>query len=198
MEFLILTGLSGAGKTQAVEMLEDIDFVCIDNLPPELLPAFGQIVRGEDKLFQGAALLRAGRVALTDAILYGYRQRDGSIIHARWTHPAFDAERIWRIEWLKAMAAAGRTMDARLWRFMGLCFLEYMPRHLQDVADAPLRKSLEDSWFDTLGEACRYGFPPWQRLAMRILSSTRSRALEWLLCRLPYAAKHLIHFGTLR
>lgn len=45
MEFLILTGLSGAGKTQAVEMLEDIDFVCIDNLPPELLPAFGQIVR---------------------------------------------------------------------------------------------------------------------------------------------------------
>ena len=44
MEFLILTGLSGAGKTIAVEMLEDIDFVCIDNMPPTLLPAFGQIV----------------------------------------------------------------------------------------------------------------------------------------------------------
>ena len=44
MEFLILTGLSGAGKSKAVEMLEDIDFVCIDNMPPELLPAFGQIV----------------------------------------------------------------------------------------------------------------------------------------------------------
>ena len=29
MEFLILTGLSGAGNTIAVEMLEDIDFVCI-------------------------------------------------------------------------------------------------------------------------------------------------------------------------
>ena len=44
MEFLILTGLSGAGKSKAVEMLEDIDFVCIDNMPPKLLPAFGQIV----------------------------------------------------------------------------------------------------------------------------------------------------------
>ena len=44
MEFLILTGLSGAGKSKAVEMLEDIDFVCIDNMPPTLLPAFGQIV----------------------------------------------------------------------------------------------------------------------------------------------------------
>ncbi|MBO7682686.1 MAG: RNase adapter RapZ [Clostridia bacterium] len=44
MEFLVLTGLSGAGKSKAVEMLEDIDFICIDNMPPELLPAFGQIV----------------------------------------------------------------------------------------------------------------------------------------------------------
>lgn len=44
MEFLIVTGLSGAGKSKAVEMLEDIDFVCIDNMPPTLLPAFGQMV----------------------------------------------------------------------------------------------------------------------------------------------------------
>ncbi len=44
MEFLIVTGLSGSGKSKAVEMLEDIDFVCIDNMPPKLLPAFGQIV----------------------------------------------------------------------------------------------------------------------------------------------------------
>lgn len=44
MEFLIVTGLSGAGKSKAVEMLEDIDFVCVDNMPPSLLPAFGQMV----------------------------------------------------------------------------------------------------------------------------------------------------------
>ncbi len=44
MEFLIITGPSGAGKSKAIEMLEDIDFVCIDNLPPKLLPSLGQIV----------------------------------------------------------------------------------------------------------------------------------------------------------
>lgn len=43
MYFLIVTGLSGSGKSRAISMLEDMDFVCVDNLPPELLPAFGQI-----------------------------------------------------------------------------------------------------------------------------------------------------------
>ena len=38
MDFLIVTGLSGSGKSKAMEMLEDIDYVCIDNLPPKLLP----------------------------------------------------------------------------------------------------------------------------------------------------------------
>ena len=37
MEFLIVTGLSGAGKSQAVHALEDIGFYCVDNLPPQLL-----------------------------------------------------------------------------------------------------------------------------------------------------------------
>ncbi len=44
MKLLIVTGLSGAGKSKAVEMLEDIGFACIDNMPPQLLPAFGQLV----------------------------------------------------------------------------------------------------------------------------------------------------------
>lgn len=44
MEFLIVTGLSGSGKSAAMDMLEDIGYVCIDNLPPKLLPSLGQIV----------------------------------------------------------------------------------------------------------------------------------------------------------
>jgi len=35
--FIMLTGLSGAGKTQSMKALEDLDFFCIDNLPPVLL-----------------------------------------------------------------------------------------------------------------------------------------------------------------
>lgn len=40
MEFIIVTGLSGAGKSKAVAAMEDIGFYCVDNLPPELIPVF--------------------------------------------------------------------------------------------------------------------------------------------------------------
>ncbi len=40
MEFVIVTGLSGAGKTGAMHALEDIGFFCVDNLPPALIPVF--------------------------------------------------------------------------------------------------------------------------------------------------------------
>ena len=38
MELIILTGMSGAGKSQAANFLEDQGFFCIDNLPPMILP----------------------------------------------------------------------------------------------------------------------------------------------------------------
>ena len=34
MKFVIITGLSGAGKSQAMKCMEDIGFYCADNLPP--------------------------------------------------------------------------------------------------------------------------------------------------------------------
>lgn len=40
MEFVIVTGLSGAGKTRAMHSMEDIGFFCVDNLPPALIPVF--------------------------------------------------------------------------------------------------------------------------------------------------------------
>lgn len=42
MRFVILTGLSGAGKTQTVRNLEDLGFFCVDNLPPLLIPKFAE------------------------------------------------------------------------------------------------------------------------------------------------------------
>ena len=38
MEFVIVTGLSGSGKSSAVKVLEDIGFFCVDNLPAKLIP----------------------------------------------------------------------------------------------------------------------------------------------------------------
>lgn len=43
MRFVIVTGLSGAGKTQAIRCLEDIGFFCVDNLPPALVPKFADL-----------------------------------------------------------------------------------------------------------------------------------------------------------
>ncbi len=37
---VIITGLSGAGKSQALRTLEDLGYFCVDNLPPSLIPAF--------------------------------------------------------------------------------------------------------------------------------------------------------------
>ncbi|MBI2361894.1 MAG: RNase adaptor protein RapZ, partial [Elusimicrobia bacterium] len=42
----IITGLSGAGRSQALKIFEDLAFVCVDNLPVELLGGFGELVLG--------------------------------------------------------------------------------------------------------------------------------------------------------
>lgn len=43
IQFVIITGLSGAGKTNALRALEDQGFFCVDNLPPALLPKFAEL-----------------------------------------------------------------------------------------------------------------------------------------------------------
>lgn len=43
MELIIVTGLSGAGKSHAVNALEDIGYFCIDNMPPSLIPKFAEM-----------------------------------------------------------------------------------------------------------------------------------------------------------
>lgn len=42
MRFVIVTGLSGAGKTEATRSLEDLGYFCVDNLPPTLIPKFAE------------------------------------------------------------------------------------------------------------------------------------------------------------
>lgn len=43
MNFVIVTGLSGAGKSQTIRCLEDMGYYCVDNLPPALIPKFAEI-----------------------------------------------------------------------------------------------------------------------------------------------------------
>lgn len=43
MKFLIVTGMSGAGKSQTIKSLEDLGFYCVDNLPPTLITKFAEV-----------------------------------------------------------------------------------------------------------------------------------------------------------
>lgn len=47
LQFVIITGLSGAGKTLAMDAFEDAGWFCVDNLPPELLPTLVDLFRRE-------------------------------------------------------------------------------------------------------------------------------------------------------
>ena len=57
MRFVIVTGLSGAGKTQAVRCLEDLGFFCVDNLPPTLIPKFAEACYQTDGKIDKIALV---------------------------------------------------------------------------------------------------------------------------------------------
>lgn len=65
MEFLIITGLSGAGKSRAADVLEDLDYYCVDNMPVALMPRFAELCV--------ATAGRYDRVALVTDV----REKDG-------------------------------------------------------------------------------------------------------------------------
>ncbi len=50
MELVIITGMSGAGKTVAIQSFEDMGYYCIDNMPPNLLPTFLKLIQGVQKV----------------------------------------------------------------------------------------------------------------------------------------------------
>ena len=61
--FLVISGLSGAGKSQASKLFEDLGYSCVDNLPPALLDHFLALRREEPDRYRRAALvldIRAG------------------------------------------------------------------------------------------------------------------------------------------
>jgi UPF0042 nucleotide-binding protein len=60
LRILIITGLSGAGKTQTVNCLEDIGYYCVDNLPPALLTKFVELgIQSEGKIDKVALVMDA-------------------------------------------------------------------------------------------------------------------------------------------
>lgn len=57
IKLVIITGMSGAGKTVAVQSLEDIGFFCVDNLPPVLIPKFVELLQQPQQTIHKIALV---------------------------------------------------------------------------------------------------------------------------------------------
>jgi len=56
-QILIITGLSGSGKTNVARALEDIGWFCVDNLPSALIPRFAEMLQGSDDLHRSALVV---------------------------------------------------------------------------------------------------------------------------------------------
>ena len=57
MKFLIVSGMSGAGKTRAANVLEDMDYYCVDNMPAALLPKLAEFCMGMGGRYENVALV---------------------------------------------------------------------------------------------------------------------------------------------
>src|SRR5687768_7993664 len=55
--FVILTGLSGSGKTHAIRALEDLGYFCVDNLPSQLIPTFAELASRGDADLERVAIV---------------------------------------------------------------------------------------------------------------------------------------------
>jgi UPF0042 nucleotide-binding protein len=56
LHLIVVSGLSGAGKSYAIKCLEDLGFFCVDNLPPPLLPKFVELCQGSGTEIRKIAL----------------------------------------------------------------------------------------------------------------------------------------------
>ena len=79
MRFVVVTGMSGGGKSTALKMLEDTGFYCVDNLPVSLLEKFIELIATPDSEITKVALgldVRAGHsfAGVTD-ILYKQKEK---------------------------------------------------------------------------------------------------------------------------
>ena len=70
MEIVVITGMSGAGKSAAVDVFEDLGFNCVDNMPPVLISKFIEVCSSSNAKFERLAIVVDMRTGvLFDSIL---------------------------------------------------------------------------------------------------------------------------------
>src|SRR6266516_1294467 len=166
---VVVSGLSGAGKTAAAKLFEDLGYTVVDNLPGELLPDLAELVSGDRERFARVAIVldvRAGDAPLAFAAMRGALEgrgihpqvffldaRDEILIRrfseTRHRHPLADQRGI-----ASSIVAERRLLDP----------VRSESDVVIDTSDLPLRE-LRERIFTRLGEAA----DP-TRLAIKLIS----------------------------
>lgn len=118
-QIVVVTGMSGAGKTTVLKFLEDIGFYCADNLPPALIPRFAEVCFAEGLEYDRLALgidIRGGKLfedllpAIDETLISGvrpvilYLDSDDETLHRRYKESRRD----------HPLAKSGRLIDGIL------------------------------------------------------------------------------------
>ncbi|MDI3269180.1 MAG: RNase adapter RapZ [Bacillota bacterium] len=163
LPLILITGLSGAGKTTAIRAFEDLEFFCVDNLPPRLLPGLVELIEEADLAVAGiAAVIDARGRALFDQMLPALSQlesrhqpyeilfleaEDRVLVQrfqeARRPHPLFPGRRL-----LEAIQEEGRRLEP----------LKGRARYILDTSamkPRDLMQKIHHLYGDQAGEALR-------------------------------------------
>ena len=80
MRFIMVTGMSGAGKSSVLKMLEDVGYFCVDNLPIQLIPKFAQLsfesANAIDKVALGVDVRSGQNLEQLGDILEGFKENN--------------------------------------------------------------------------------------------------------------------------
>ena len=78
LNIVIITGMSGAGKTVAMQSFEDMGYFCVDNMPPSLLPKFWELVKESGKLNKIALVIDLRSSAFFDELVPALESLDNT------------------------------------------------------------------------------------------------------------------------
>ena len=95
MRIVIVTGMSGAGKTTALKMLEDMGFYCVDNLPIRLIEKFVELIKGggteANDIALGIDIRNPEFIGLMSEVITQLKQR---YKETRRSHPLSQGQRV--------------------------------------------------------------------------------------------------------
>ena len=136
-QLVILTGLSGSGKSTVLKAFEDMGYYCVDNLPVELMPIFAELHAGGEGDLQRAALLVDAREGLQ------LEKLPGLLKHLRRDHPII-------LVYIEAQedALLRRYSETRRPHPLGKDFSVRESLHHEEALMEPIRK-LADVVIDT-------------------------------------------------